>query len=499
MHHTVVISDIHLCEVERSDGLWMRYRQASYGPDTEIASMLTALRARVAGERLTLVLNGDVFDFDAPRVIGGESVFHDLPRDAAHTVPMLAAILDDHPVFVRALGEVLADGHQVVFLAGNHDVQLTIPEVSAVLVERLVEATCAVLAERGEGAPPRAGVEARVLVRPWFHRTEDDIVIEHGHQYDPYCSNRYPLSPFRPGEGAIQPTMGSLAARHLTSRMGFFNPHVDDSFMLTTAGYAKHWAECYLFSKHSLAVSWFVGALRTVAELVRVRQRHDRRRLRDDIKQAARQTGVTLLRVARHARLFAQPAEERLMMVLRELWLDRVALLALCAVMALAWLLWSWVASAVALVAGVAVFALYERYMPKPPLDETWQAVQRAARKVARIHRAAAVVFGHTHKAEGSWEGGVFVGNSGSWSAAYRDIACQVPVEATRPLVWLRSVGGRLSGGLVRFRDGVFEGAFAGAGEPAGQLERRSANSPSVLCVGRGGAARPARYQARKA
>jgi hypothetical protein len=100
MHHTVVLSDIHLCEVERSNGLWMRYRQEAYSPDRLIAQMLGELRERVKGESLTLVLDGDVFDLDAPRVVGNQSVFHDLPRTAEHAVPMIRAILDDHPIFV---------------------------------------------------------------------------------------------------------------------------------------------------------------------------------------------------------------------------------------------------------------------------------------------------------------------------------------------------------------------------------------------------------------
>ena len=112
MRHTIAISDIHLCEVERTDGLWMRYRQAQFSPDNDLAAMLDTVRRKVsqnAGDVLCLVLNGDVFDFDAPRVVEGESVFHDLPRTAEHAVPAIGAILDDHPAFMAALGRVLAD------------------------------------------------------------------------------------------------------------------------------------------------------------------------------------------------------------------------------------------------------------------------------------------------------------------------------------------------------------------------------------------------------
>lgn len=515
MLHTVALSDIHLCELEPGDGLWMRYRQAPYSPDTEIATMLDALRARMlkdpeipdprsastnAGARsddrdeLTLVLNGDVFDFDAPRVVDRQSVFHDLPRSAEHAIPAIEAMLADHTVFIDALGRVLADGHTVVFVSGNHDVQLTLPEVRAVVRERVVAAAVAALAAQRTPANPADSCEpcapspatltalaSRVVFRAWFHRTPDGIIVEHGNQYDAYCSFRYPMAPFGRKPGEIQPTLGSLACRLLISRMGYFNPHVDSSFMLSVFGYLSHWARYYLFSRRSLAMAWALGALRTVVELVRRREPERRVLRRESLSAAAHETGAPLRSVARHARLFARPAEDRLGRVARELWLDRAILLLLTAVVALVWVLLvpGWLASA-ALVAPAGLIA-YECLVPKPPLDATWKSVSRAARQVARAHRARAVVFGHTHFPEGAWEGGVFFGNTGSWSAAFEDIACTRPVFAERPLVWLRSQAGagseaRLMGGLVTWTNGRFEARAASVPPPAGQRTETAAS-----------------------
>src|SRR5690349_10738664 len=135
MRHTVVLSDIHLAEAEPGTGLWMRYRQKDVSPDREIAGMLDELLRQVRGHALTLILNGDIFDFDAPRVINQESVFHDLPRDAQNAVPMVKSILDDHPIVIEALGRVVLEGHSIVLISGNHDVQLTLPEVRRVVAE----------------------------------------------------------------------------------------------------------------------------------------------------------------------------------------------------------------------------------------------------------------------------------------------------------------------------------------------------------------------------
>ena len=441
MRHTVAISDIHLCEIERTDGLWMRYRQAPYTPDRDLAAMLDALLGRVQGDELCLVLNGDVFDFDAPRVVDGKTVFHDLPRTAEHAVPAMRAMLDDHPEWVDALGRVLAAGHEIVFITGNHDVQLTLPEVRDELSAKL----------RAAG-----GDRGTITFRAWFHETEDGIVLEHGHQYDAYCSYRTPMAPFGSDPREIQPTMGSLTTRNLISRMGFFNPHVDNSFMLSAFGYLTHWARYYLFSRHSLAIAYARGALRVLAQLIRRRFPGSRAKRRENVLAAARETGRPLSIVARHAKLFAPPAEDRLHTVLREFWIDRIAILGVTVIAALIVFLLARGPALAAAAIAPALFVTYELSIPKEGLDEIWRRVQRVARKVARAHRARAVVFGHTHKPEGEWHGGVFYGNTGSWSPAFVDLECTKPLTTERPLIWLRSNGGALEGGLVRWADGQF-------------------------------------------
>jgi hypothetical protein len=291
------------------------------------------------------------------------------------------------------------------------------------------------------------------------------------------------MAPFGKDARVIQPTMGSLAARLLTSRMGFFNPHVDGSFMLSSMGYLKHWAECYLFSRHSLVASWFFGAIRAVVELVRVRDPESRARRRANIEAAAKETGAAFAQVVRHARLFAKPAEDRLGRVLRELWLDRVALLLFTLLGAAGYLFWAKGPALAGVALVPAVFLIYELCVPKPALDVTWKAVQRVARRVARIHGAAAVVFGHTHRAEGTWEQGVFFGNSGSWSAAYKDIACTEPLEATKPLVWLKSHGGQLAGGLTRWAGDRFAALVVVARETSEDARMSKRRWPELIAA----------------
>jgi UDP-2,3-diacylglucosamine pyrophosphatase LpxH len=471
MRHTVVISDIHLSQVERTDGAWMRYRQGPYLPDREIAQMLSAVRAELQTadpgaprDELTVVLNGDIFDFDAPHVINGESVFHDMPRTAEHTVPALTAILDDHPIFVEALGHVLAEGHQVVVLAGNHDVALTLPEVAALLTDRLTQAAAQTeeQVDDAEGTRQRA-LAAKVTLRPWFHRTADGILIEHGNQYDRFCTIESPMTPFGDGQREIPPTVGTLATRHIAARFGYFNLHDDRSFMLSPWGYVAHWARHYLFSHRSPLLIWFVGTLRILTALRRHRRDPrsrppSRRRTRDSLLAYAAQTGASLRAVVRHARLFARPITNSPRVVLRELWVDRAAIVSLALLLGvLAWLLlpgiagWAWIFAPI-------VVAAYARLAPKEKINEAWLRVDDIARRIASIHGALAVVLGHTHRAFGRWEGDLFLGNSGSWAALPPSDQAGI---TERRLIWLKSDPARpeagLFGGLYAWINGRVE------------------------------------------
>jgi UDP-2,3-diacylglucosamine pyrophosphatase LpxH len=448
--HTVAISDIHLSEHEPTSGLWMRYRQKDYTPGAEIAAMLEELCSRVRGDELTLVLNGDVFDLDAPTVRDGRSVHHDLPRDAAHAAPVMAAILRDHQDFVAGLGHVLADGHTIVLVSGNHDALLTLPEVREEVRRAVVGAA------RRRTAESEEALSARVLFRAWFHRTADGMVFEHGHQYDSFCSYRYPMAPFGKKPGTVQPTLGSLTSRLYMARLGYFNPHVDESFVLTAGGYFRHWAKYYLFSKHSQSWIWLSFAMRTLASLVSNRDPGSRERRLANIAAAAAETGASLRSVARHARLFAAPGEDILWTCARELWLDRALLAGVAAGSVAAWALFQHHAFGVLATLGPVAMLAVEVSSPKGTLGDNWRKVQRRARQVAKVHKASAVVFGHTHNPEGMWQEGVFYGNTGSWSAAYRDVECKEPLFEERPLVWLTSDEGALSGGLCMWKKGMF-------------------------------------------
>lgn len=450
--HTVVLSDVHLGEAEPSDGPWMFYRQRRFFPDPALQQLVAFILDRLGAlDALDLVLDGDVFELEGPRVVGGVTVFDEAPRTEDDAIDRASRIVADHEGFFGALARVVELGHQVVFVAGNHDAQLAFPGVQA-LVRRAV----------AERTSTREGALERVQVEPWFYQSRDGLHVEHGHQYDSYCSFRDPLRPFDASGREIWPTVGSLAFRTVMSRMGYFNAYDERSYMLSAGRYFVHWARHYLFSRRSMVYAFVTGAIRIVRQLLASRPSPE---LLRGLRQAARLARAAYAEahalpapaVEAHAGLFAPPADEDPYRVIQEFHLDHAVLgaVGLAGIVTAAFRPRLGLALAMgALAAGVA----QELLRPRRGTSHEQARVDRTARDVSRIYGAKAVVFGHTHTPHAEVEAGVLYANTGAWAPQGEG---SEPAPDGRPVVWLRRAheedAPRLEGGLYRWRDGALE------------------------------------------
>lgn len=448
IRHTLVLSDVHLAEAVESEGAWMRYRQRRFFPDEDFRRFVDHVLGQLGGrDQLDLVFGGDFIEFEHP---GREG--EDPPRTEDESLATLDRILADHPVFFRAIADVVRAGHRVVFVVGNHDVQLSFPRVH----QRLCEFIGAMVPELS--AEERA---RRLRVRTWFYQTADGVHVEHGHQYDAYCSFRDPLRPLAPLGVEINPTVGSVAFRHLIARMGYFNAYDERSFMLSVPAYLAHWAKHYLFSRHSLARTWFLGAVRVVGTMLAARPAKEvaatiKREATAARRAFAEANAVNREWIEEHAELFAAPADDTPTRIVREMRLDHAALAAIAVsgifVAAFKPKL-GLILSASAVAAGVANALL----QPHAGVEAEYDRVERVARHIARIYRARAVVFGHTHIPQCQEEDGVLFCNTGAWTpdAPGADEPEEAPQKRGRPVVWLRRpLEGRsapIEGGLYRF------------------------------------------------
>ena len=449
---TVVVSDVHLSQAhpeDPADPMWMRYRRADLHPDADFAALVDHLLATRGADPIELVFNGDVLDFDAPWVKDGHSSFDEFPLTEDGCAEQTARILADHPVWFAAAARVLTDGHpesRVLFTSGNHDLELYWPKVRDVIRAELVRLSA------GRLTPEEAA--RRIRFRAWFHVTEDGIYLEHGSQYDFLNNVRNPMLPLTSDRQRIHPVLGKLAFKRTGSRMGYFNPYYEETFYLGLTGYLGHFLSHYAFSGHRhIARTWAKGSLSTILEIWQHRFRDDR--WPEGRALAMDETGATADQVDQTFALRNFLAEDTMVPILRELWVDRVAYaVAALGLSGIAGVALGWKAALKA--AGVlgALLAAYELLTPKPDI-RTYDTASPEVKRLFAIHGVRAICMGHTHRPYAEWDHGpsghdrvrVFA-NSGSWCPAFHDPECTRPVLAERPVIILTTAGSDIGGGL---------------------------------------------------
>ena len=128
---------------------------------------------RLAGslELVELIIAGDFVDFLAERPVVGEdwAPFH---RDADEAAAIFALVATERePAVFQALKRLLAAGHRLTILLGNHDLELSLPSVRAAMEQVLG-------AGRGTGADLFFVYDNEAYV-------VGDAIIEHGNRADP--------------------------------------------------------------------------------------------------------------------------------------------------------------------------------------------------------------------------------------------------------------------------------------------------------------------------
>jgi UDP-2,3-diacylglucosamine pyrophosphatase LpxH len=123
----------------------------------------------------------------------------------------LDSIYQGHPLFFRALAWFVGQGHRVVFLRGNHDLEIFWPRVQERLREFIIrEYPAAFGIDAEQPLPP--GFAERIDFRPgWFYYRRGIFYAEHGCQYELLNACPNPIRPLLPGdEWLLNPDVGGL-------------------------------------------------------------------------------------------------------------------------------------------------------------------------------------------------------------------------------------------------------------------------------------------------
>ncbi len=425
----LVFSDVHLGS-DLNDRAVTRIRRSSR-IDRDLVHFLDHYRDAPEGaDRWRVVIAGDFIDFIGMSVdalpsdalatpLDDEEREHGLGNAADHARAKLRRVAKRHRDVFEALGLMVARGHALTVVHGNHDVEFHWEEVQ--------DDFRALLLAAAEANEQLAEIDARdfcerIEFNPWFFYWNGVAYIEHGHQYDPFCATDFvmaPLSPLDPRRVArgfcdvllryvVRPTQGLREAGHETKGA------IDYFLFGARLGLGGMWRLGVRFTEAVLVLFRLRRAHLTEAARA-LRTEHERR-----MGLLAQATRIGIERIRALAALQSPPVTHSIRGILASVLLDRLALALLCSILLVVTGVLGFRSGHFFLAsASIALgWILGNRYLARRrQLDPAEQMADRAS-QLARLLPAAFVVMGHTHAPiEKTLTGGVakYI-NVGAWA-----------------------------------------------------------------------------------
>jgi UDP-2,3-diacylglucosamine pyrophosphatase LpxH len=369
--------------------------------DRALVDLLDWYRERpVDGSPWRLVIGGDFIDFTGMSVLPAslaletepteEERAHGLGGAADHALAKLRLVMEHHASVMDALARFLGAGHQLVIVPGNHDADWHWESVQAEFRD--------VLATRAHVEP------SRIEFSHWFYYEAGLIYLEHGHQYDAYCSHDHVLFPVSPSDPrrttqslsdilvrwVVRPTRGMTESGH--DVMGVAD-YLRFAGSLGVSGMAS------LVRRFALAIAAAIGLWREHASHAAawVRREHERK-----LQQLSHTKAYGIERLRDLVRLQHPPLTRSLRAIASSLMLDQVAL-ALAIPCALTPTLLAddhrGLAAALGLSALAAAFIGRHLFLRRHSVEPS-ALLREGSAGVARLFPAAVIVMGHTHLPE---------------------------------------------------------------------------------------------------
>lgn len=373
------------------------------------------------GAPWTLVFNGDIFDFlhmdvhprasDAGGEMNDEEKLYGLVFDAQRATFKLEVMARLHQRSLSALTNFVQHGNALVFVVGNHDVDLWFSEVREKLVETL-----------SAGAPDPADVRSRIQFEPWFYYEKDCAYVEHGHRFDPYATFPDPLKPLAADQGhLLAPNFGHFGLRYFCNRVRSFPVHdLDHLKFMDVVHWIRNHPPWYVI-RAALRFAAFVYVYAKAALRDRFHRERKggrgRAKRRARIRKFAARSGLPLNRVLALDRLRRPHVGATLTRLAQALLLDLIGI-TIATVIGIIWAFWEW-DGWMAWGAAIGIFIgglLIERWAAQTrPAIEIHPIHERMARKIGRLTGVKVVIFGHTHIPVLQRVGPTHWLNPGSW------------------------------------------------------------------------------------
>ncbi len=406
LHNYIVISDLHFGEELGESGDAMLHFQRLTRAFSRFLEYYD--QNRQDGLPWRLIIAGDMIDFIRARIIVDE---HAEPARDACTQAALALdrIITEHPARFLDLARFMAAGNEVVILKGNHDVDLHWEEIQT----RLVDHLAALLPEHADA------VRARVQFSRWFWHEPDVVYVEHGNQYDRFCSFEHVLEPTIQARELEEPIAHQILRAFGGLIAGTIDLHAADRLSLFDflrwlvrlgPGLIGRLACTYFAS-----IAWMIDTRRRLSRAAS----HAREGQRSRVAELADR--FTLGEEVIHSldALRERPAGWRIRDGFRLLFMDRVFFFALAALAGIGFLFRP--LPSIDKIFGLAILGAcvaattiaLARLREVSPVRK----LRQVARRIQEMVRVPYVVFGHSHVPEDEpLENGGKYFNTGSWS-----------------------------------------------------------------------------------
>ncbi len=474
--YTAIISDLHLTEEEPVNlefPLWKKYKTKEFFFDKDFVEFLLDIEKKAGPDKVELILNGDIFDFDSVSSLPERPPFRvswlenhrGLHPQEEKSVYKINKVIESHPEWFKALGKFVNNGHKAVFVIGNHDLELHFPKVQENLTEALDLAFDNV---------------DRVRFVEWFYISNNDTLVEHGNQYDPYCLSIDPVSPFvqKFNKIEIRIPFGNLTTRYLINGMGFFNPYLESNFIMSAGEYVNFFFKYIVRAQPFLMLSWFWGSTVVLVQsffdylLPPLREPLE---IEGRIENIAKRSNATP-RMVREMRFLTVPsATSKPLLILRELWLDRAFLVCLAFLLFLQFFFLidqvydiSFYWTLIPFTLFMPFFIFYSKSVTSSVqlFKEPAEKILTMASMITGVNR---IIYGHTHVYRHEIIGPVEHLNSGTWSPAFKDVECENPIDQ-KTFIWIQpGEHQHRRAKLCQFKDGQSFDVF---GSKGGKMRR---------------------------
>ena len=448
----LVLSDVHLGSDLNDSGPVVPRSRAI---DADLAALLTHYRnVAPSADRWHLVLAGDFIDFVGmaidPR--SDDAVANETERKYGlfgaeeHVRQKCGRVVARHRDVFDALGNLLAAGNVVTFISGNHDLELHWPSV------------------QGDLRAVLGGTEESVRFEPWLFFRRGLLFVEHGHQYDPFCSTPFIMTPLSPADPVrVAPSLSDTLLRYVVRRTpGMREYGHEDRGLWSYISWGL-----MLGARGTFAL--FGRFFEVVRDLVRAARAHRSESAtailaeqRSRLAALAKRLDVPEKDLDHALGMHATSLATSPRLVLASVMLDRLGtFLVMIVVFTIVGLAWHRLDGhgpalvAALLLVWIVLHVSFSR--ARPSVDPATEMVTRA-KELASLFPCAFVVMGHTHVPASARIGNAVYLNTGSWAEEEPDPAFDVAKAyraARTHLVIHARENGRHEARLIAWRTGT--------------------------------------------